>query len=296
MPRCCSRGWSLARQQLSTRRRAFQFHPPERWSSIELRFSASDLAVDVPIVLPLAEAIEDAREQVSPVWVFAGSLVRPNPSSMGPGEYYAADYAGTVVGLSTFGDEVVAVEEVRSPESGVDPPVWRIRAGVLPEGRHRGHGRLEAFASRGITAASSRCAAHNAMARASATSAGSGITSSPQRLAIAACIRDLSALPSPVRAFFTCAGACSTISMPCWAAARQDHASSMSHPHAGRGAIWMGEHRFDGHQVRLEIFKHGDQIGMESMESSGEWKIGGDLGSPQPSTTVRLGPTVSMAP
>lgn len=101
--------------------------------SIELRFSASDLAVDVPIVLPLAEAIEDAREQVSPVWVFAGSLVRPNPSSMGPGEYYAADYAGTVVGLSTFGDEVVAVEEVRSPESGVDPPVWRIRAGVLPE-------------------------------------------------------------------------------------------------------------------------------------------------------------------
>ena len=101
--------------------------------SIELRFAASDLAIDVPIVLPLAEAIEDAREQVSPVWVFAGSLVRPNPSSMGPGEYYAADYAGTVVGLSTFGDEVVAVEEVRSPESGVDPPVWRIRAGVLPE-------------------------------------------------------------------------------------------------------------------------------------------------------------------
>ena len=52
---------------------------------------------------------------------------------MGPGEYYAADFAGTVVGLSTFGDEVVAVEEVRSPEAGIDPPVWRIRTGVLPE-------------------------------------------------------------------------------------------------------------------------------------------------------------------
>jgi hypothetical protein len=101
--------------------------------SIELRFASSDAAGGVPISLPLAGAIEDAREQVSPIWVFAGSLVRQNPPSMGPGEYYAADYAGTVVGLSTFGDEVVAVEEVRSPESGIDAPVWRIRSGVLPE-------------------------------------------------------------------------------------------------------------------------------------------------------------------
>ncbi|MDA0295017.1 MAG: YdjY domain-containing protein [Planctomycetota bacterium] len=101
--------------------------------SIELRFGAIDPETGEPILLSLAAAIEDARELVSPVWVFAGSLVRSNPPSMGPGEYYAADFAGTVVGLSTFGDEVVAVEEVRSPEAGIDPPVWRIRTGVLPE-------------------------------------------------------------------------------------------------------------------------------------------------------------------
>ena len=101
--------------------------------SIELRFASPEPDGEDPTSFPLVSVIEDARAAVAPVWVFAGSLVRPNPQSMGPGEYYAADYAGTVVGLSTFGDEVVAVEEVRSPESGVDPPVWRIRPGVLPE-------------------------------------------------------------------------------------------------------------------------------------------------------------------
>ncbi|MDG2021705.1 MAG: YdjY domain-containing protein [Phycisphaerales bacterium] len=101
--------------------------------SIELRFASPESDGDDAATLPLVSVFEDARASVSPIWVFAGSLVRPNPQSMGPGEYYAADYAGTVVGLSTFGDEVVAVEEVRSPESGVDPPVWRIKQGVLPE-------------------------------------------------------------------------------------------------------------------------------------------------------------------
>ena len=35
-------------------------------------------------------------------------------------------------GITTFGDEVIAAEEVRSPETGVDPPVWRIREGSVP--------------------------------------------------------------------------------------------------------------------------------------------------------------------
>ena len=78
------------------------------------------------------DAVEDERGTPDLQWVFAGSSFHPNPPAMGPGEYYAADYAGTIVGLTTFGDEVVAAVEVRSPESGIDAPVWTIRKGVLP--------------------------------------------------------------------------------------------------------------------------------------------------------------------
>ena len=91
-----------------------------------------DDQTDSPRVIPLSEAVADERGAPDLHWVFAGSSFHPNPPAMGPGEYYAADYAGTIVGLTTFGDEVVAAVEVRSPEIGIDPAVWTIREGVLP--------------------------------------------------------------------------------------------------------------------------------------------------------------------
>ena len=51
---------------------------------------------------------------------------------MGPGEHYVADYAGNIVGLATFGDEVVAMAEVHSPETAKEPEAWRIKSGSLP--------------------------------------------------------------------------------------------------------------------------------------------------------------------
>ncbi|MAD79177.1 MAG: hypothetical protein CMJ51_07400 [Planctomycetaceae bacterium] len=84
------------------------------------------------VTIPLGRAIDDERGDPAPEWVFAGSGFRPNPPSLGPGEFYVADYAGTLIGLTTFGDEMLAAVEVRSPEIGVDPPVWQIRPGVLP--------------------------------------------------------------------------------------------------------------------------------------------------------------------
>ncbi len=100
--------------------------------TIELRFGPSGPEGPGAREVRLESMIEDARARALPEWVFAGSLVRPNPPSMGEGEYFLADYAGTFVGLTTFGDEVIAAEEVRSPETGVDPPVWRIREGSVP--------------------------------------------------------------------------------------------------------------------------------------------------------------------
>ncbi len=53
-------------------------------------------------------------------WVFAGSLFRTHAQR----EVYVADVEGTIVGLATFGDEVVAWSRVFSPEASLQPPQW----------------------------------------------------------------------------------------------------------------------------------------------------------------------------
>ena len=81
---------------------------------------------------PVCELVEIEGQTSMPEFVFAGSLTLPNPPSKGPGEYYVADYGGTVVGLATFGDEVVATKKVHSPDLGIQPAAWRIAPGELP--------------------------------------------------------------------------------------------------------------------------------------------------------------------
>jgi hypothetical protein len=53
-------------------------------------------------------------------WVFAGSRMIEWRGE----EYYDADGAGTLVGLTTFGSEVLAWPAVISPEATVEEPVW----------------------------------------------------------------------------------------------------------------------------------------------------------------------------
>ena len=56
--------------------------------------------------------------------MFAGSRIRANTPSMGPGEHYVADFTGSVVGLVTFGDEVIAYDEVIADKVDIDAAVW----------------------------------------------------------------------------------------------------------------------------------------------------------------------------
>jgi hypothetical protein len=56
--------------------------------------------------------------------VFSGSRIRPNTPSMGAGEHYVADLTGSVVGLVTFGDEVIAYDEVIADKVDIDPAAW----------------------------------------------------------------------------------------------------------------------------------------------------------------------------
>ena len=65
-------------------------------------------------------------------WVFAGSRIRSNTKSMGPGEHYVADRTGSIVGIVTFGDEVIAYDEVLSDKVDVDAPEWQANTAAMP--------------------------------------------------------------------------------------------------------------------------------------------------------------------
>ncbi len=66
--------------------------------------------------------IEDAR------WVFAGSRF----VERGGVEFYDADGAGTIVGLHTFGNEVVAFGQPMNPEASIEEPVWIANTKTVP--------------------------------------------------------------------------------------------------------------------------------------------------------------------
>jgi hypothetical protein len=61
----------------------------------------------------------------APGWVFAGSkfVKRKGPEGQ-EREVYDADGSGTIIGLTTFGSEVIAWSRVISPDSNVEEPEW----------------------------------------------------------------------------------------------------------------------------------------------------------------------------
>ena len=65
-------------------------------------------------------------------WVFAGSVFVANPEWMGPGEHYVADLSGSVIGLVTFGDEVIGFETVMADQETVEPMQWKVNTGHVP--------------------------------------------------------------------------------------------------------------------------------------------------------------------
>ena len=65
-------------------------------------------------------------------WVFCGSRLAENPPESGGGEYYIADYSGSVIGLVTFGDEVIGWSKVLSDQEAVQPPEWEVNTDHVP--------------------------------------------------------------------------------------------------------------------------------------------------------------------
>jgi len=78
-----------------------------------------------------ALAAKDSRP--ASAWVFAGSrFVTAKQRDGLSKEIYDADYSGTVIGLTTFGSEVIAFARTLSPEAGVEEPEWIAQMPALP--------------------------------------------------------------------------------------------------------------------------------------------------------------------
>lgn len=69
------------------------------------------------------------REPIEPLsWVFAGSRFR----SFGGREIYLAGIEGTIVGLTTFGSEMIAATSLHHPESEIEAPVYLANTEAVP--------------------------------------------------------------------------------------------------------------------------------------------------------------------
>ncbi len=51
---------------------------------------------------------------------------------MGEGEHYVADYSGSIIGLVTFGDEVIGFSEVIADQAAVQEPEWIVDTDRVP--------------------------------------------------------------------------------------------------------------------------------------------------------------------
>ncbi len=109
----------------------------------ETRFTpprGSRLAIDVRyrdetgiiVEQPVRGWIRDHRGRVAfpdEPWVFAGSRLERDPDG---GELYLADLTGSIIGLVTFGDEVIGFSRVLADRADVQPPEWVADSDAMP--------------------------------------------------------------------------------------------------------------------------------------------------------------------
>ncbi|MDX2146407.1 MAG: YdjY domain-containing protein [Planctomycetota bacterium] len=96
--------------------------PSPAWSKL------SQFVLVEPKMTPLG-GVEPSDPQSQRGWVFAGSFERERPAG---GITYQADLEGNIVGLTTFGDEVVAWREVHSHAADHETPAWLPDPARLP--------------------------------------------------------------------------------------------------------------------------------------------------------------------
>lgn len=100
---------------------------PPQGNAVEVRVRWQEGGVQREV--PIEDWLDDRRPGPGETrFVFAGSRFVRTPQ----GERFAADLSGSIVGLVTFGDEVVACAQVVPDRVEVAPPRWRARGAVMP--------------------------------------------------------------------------------------------------------------------------------------------------------------------
>jgi hypothetical protein len=110
----------------------FSFVPPTGDAvTILARYERDGRTVEEPI----RHWIRDARNHrpfPDESWIFGGSAFATNPQWMGPGEHYVADMTGSIIGLVTFGDEMIGLGEVIPDQADVQEPEWEVDPDRVP--------------------------------------------------------------------------------------------------------------------------------------------------------------------
>ncbi|MDG2031705.1 MAG: YdjY domain-containing protein [Phycisphaerales bacterium] len=121
--------WRFEEMEGEIRPRVSRMQPEGDQVRVTVRRVSGDRTSDEPISSWIVNA-EDAGDFTEQPWVFGGStFVRFTPD--GP-ERYSADQSGSLVGLVTFGDEVLGLRGVRSDQVDVDAALWGVRTNVVP--------------------------------------------------------------------------------------------------------------------------------------------------------------------
>lgn len=111
---------------------------PPTGAAIKVEFVTRDGAGKERVATP-EQWMAHVRDGTRPAgelaaWVHAGSRMvwRKDRLTGERAEVFDADGAGVIVGLHTFGGELIALKRVLNPEAGVDEPVWIADAKVVP--------------------------------------------------------------------------------------------------------------------------------------------------------------------
>ncbi len=96
-----------------------------------VRYERNGRSIEEPIGSWII-GVTDDRPFPDVPWVFAGSVFAENPDWMEPGEHYVADLSGSIVGLVTFGDEIIGFGQVMADQETVQAMQWQVDTDHVP--------------------------------------------------------------------------------------------------------------------------------------------------------------------
>lgn len=116
----------------------FDYHPPTG-SEVEVfvRYERVDNGGATQVTEhPIREWIADHRGRATfpndTPFVFGGSRFARHPDRPELGEHYVADISGSIIGLVTFGDEMIGFREVIADQVAVHAPEWVVNVDAIP--------------------------------------------------------------------------------------------------------------------------------------------------------------------